>query len=82
MSAMEQSRTDIRQRTVLLDLAEQLRDAARSAGRADVVVKADEIIASVARETDARSGEGPRGDRKATGEGGNTVIRVLDGLGF
>lgn len=54
----------------LLALARQLREAATKAGRVDVVAKVDEVVALL--DVDAP----PRG------RGGDTVTRILDGLGF
>ena len=65
--------TDVpdRRDAVMLALAEQLRERALAAGRADVAAKASEAAALL--RVDARS------DGKDTG---NVVIRILDGLGF
>jgi hypothetical protein len=71
----------------LLSLALRLKDAAARAGRPDVVAKADEAIDLL---TDARDPVGSddrtpnTDDRPPTSDGkdGNTVIRILDGLGF
>jgi hypothetical protein len=65
--------TDVpdRQAAVMLALAEQLRETAVAAGRSDVATKAEEAAALL--RVDAR----PEGK-----DGGNVVIRILDGLGF
>ncbi len=55
----------------MLALAEQLRETAVAAGRSDVATKAEEAAALL--RVDAR----PEGR-----DGGNVVIRILDGLGF
>ena len=60
-----------RREAVMLALAEQLRETALAAGRADVAAKAAEA-AALLRVT-------ARPDGKDTG---NVVIRILDGLGF
>jgi hypothetical protein len=62
----------------LLTRARELRDAAVNADRPDVAAKAEEAIALIAGAHDAAA------DREAVtgGDKGNTVIRVLDGLGF
>jgi hypothetical protein len=57
---------------VLLALAEKLRDAAAEAGRPDVAAKAQEAVALVGR---------PAGRRQESDKA-NTVVRILDGLGF
>jgi hypothetical protein len=59
----------------LLVLARDLRTAAVIAGRADVVAKVDEVILLIAGKEEPAAGE--RDSDKA-----NTVIRILDGLGF
>jgi hypothetical protein len=53
----------------LMALAAELRKDALAAGRADVAAKADQAILLLAGEP-------------ATGDRGNIVLRVLDGLGF
>jgi len=59
-------------------VARQLRDAAASADRPDVVAKADEAIALITgRDGSSRTGEPPR-----EGDQGNAIVRILDGLGF
>ena len=60
-----------RREAVMLALAEQLRETALAAGRADVAAKEAEA-AALLRVT-------ARPDGKDTG---NVVIRILDGLGF
>jgi hypothetical protein len=56
---------------VMLALAERLRETALAAGRTDVAEKAAEAAALL------RVAERPDGK-----DGGNVVIRILDGLGF
>ena len=56
-------------------LARELRDAAVTAGRPDVAARAEEAIALITGTTDS-------GDPAHDGDKGNTVIRILDGLGF
>jgi hypothetical protein len=60
----------------LLRLAVQLRQAATRAGRLDVAAKADEAIVLIAGADDSDDPEPGRDDK------GNTVLRILDGLGF
>jgi hypothetical protein len=62
----------------LLMLARELRDAAATAGRMDVVAKADEAIALITSKQDSAGTGEPQRD----GAKGNAVIRILDGLGF
>jgi hypothetical protein len=59
----------------LLILARDLRTAAVTAGRPDVVAKVDEVILLIAGRDDPAGTE--RDSDKA-----NTVVRILDGLGF
>ena len=62
----------------LLMLARELRDAAVNADRPDVAARAEEAIALLTGTPDA-----PAERAAATGgDKGNTVIRILDGLGF
>ena len=62
----------------LLMLARELRDAAVIAGRADVAAKAEEAIALITGPDDpAGTTEPAQGTDKS-----NTVVRILDGLGF
>jgi hypothetical protein len=58
----------------LLVLARDLRTAAVTAGRADVVAKVDEVILLIAGRVEPATG---RDSDKA-----NAVVRILDGLGF
>ena len=53
----------------LIALAAELRKEALAAGRTDVAAKADQAILLLAGES-------------ATGDKGNIVVRILDGLGF
>lgn len=62
----------------LLMLARELRDAAVIAGRADVAAKAEEAIALITSSTAPADTTEPAKD----GDKSNTVIRILDGLGF
>jgi hypothetical protein len=62
----------------LLMLARELRDAAATAGRPDVAAKAEEAILLITGTNDA----GGTGEAARDGDKGNTVIRILDGLGF
>jgi hypothetical protein len=62
----------------LLMLARQFRDAAATAGRMDVVAKADEAIVLIMSKHDSADTSEPQRD----GDKGNAVIRILDGLGF
>jgi hypothetical protein len=70
---------DVRQDAArLLPLARQLREAATRAGRLDVVAKADEVIALVvANDPVDDDDQKPGHDDKS-----NTVLKILDGLGF
>ena len=61
----------------LLMLARELRDAAVIAGRADVAAKAEEAIALITGPDDPAGTEPTQGTDKS-----NTVVRILDGLGF
>ncbi|MEU4563612.1 hypothetical protein AB0F72_34980 [Actinoplanes sp. NPDC023936] len=61
-------------RNALLLLAGQLRQAAAADGRADVVAKVDEVILLIADEED--------GTQREKADKSNTVLRILDGLGF
>jgi hypothetical protein len=63
----------------LLTVARQLREAATRAGRLDVAAKADEAIVLIAGATDAADSDEHKSERD--GES-NTVLRILDGLGF
>jgi len=56
-------------------LARDLRDAAVNAERPDVAAKAEEAIALLTGPGDAAAG-------REGGGGANTVVRILDGLGF
>lgn len=80
MPAVDQNRAaEDAQSADLLALARQLRDAAVRAGRPDVVAKVDEVIATVV------PGTAPDGGTTASRDGDdkpNTIIKVLDGLGF
>lgn len=58
----------------LTTLARRLRAAATDAGRTDVAAKADEIIALLAPAVAEPADRRPRR--------GDTVVRLLDGLGF
>ena len=62
----------------LLMLARELRDAAVNAGRPDVAAKAEEAIALITGPLDAAAG----GRAARDGDKANTVVRILDGLGF
>jgi hypothetical protein len=59
----------------LLTAAVQLRQAAIRAERPDVAAKVDEVIALLAVVEDPADG-------KERGDAGNTVLKILDGLGF
>ncbi|GAA3940113.1 hypothetical protein [Actinoplanes auranticolor] len=59
----------------LLVPARDLRTAAVIAGRADVVAKVDEVILLIAGRVE------PAGTER-DGDKANTVVRILDGLGF
>jgi hypothetical protein len=59
-------------------LARQLRDAAATSGRSDVVAKADEAIALIIGRDDSAGTSEPQPDTNK----GNAVIRFLDGLGL
>ena len=63
----------------LLTVALQLREAAIRAGRLDVVAKADEAIVLIAGADDSIGSDERKSDRDGKG---NTVLRILDGLGF
>jgi hypothetical protein len=56
----------------LLALAHRLRSAAADAGRGDVAAKVDDAIALLTG----------RGRQETEADRGNTVVRILDGLGF
>jgi hypothetical protein len=59
-------------------LARELRNAAVTAGRGDVAAKAEEAITLLTSTNEpAGAGEAARDSDK-----GNTVIRILDGLGL
>jgi hypothetical protein len=58
----------------LLTLALALREAATRARRPDVGAKADEIIALL--------GPNEAAAERGSGDKGNTIVRILDGLGF
>ena len=63
----------------LLTVALQLREAATRVGRLDVAAKADEAIILIAGATDSADSD----EHKSELDGrGNTVLRILDGLGF
>jgi hypothetical protein len=68
----EQERYD----AALLALAQKLQDVAVSAGRPDVAAKAEEVIALV------RPGVDADGDKRDRDKASNTLVRILDGLGF
>jgi hypothetical protein len=59
----------------LLTVARQLREAATRVGRLDVATKADEAIVLIAGADDSVDSDERDGK-------GNTVLRILDGLGF
>jgi hypothetical protein len=59
------------QEAVMLALADQLRETAVAAGRADVAAKAEQA-AALLRVSDPTDGK----------DSGNIVIRIMDGLGF
>src|SRR5688572_16597944 len=63
----------------LLALAVQLKQAAVSAGRLDVAAKADEVIALLPIAEDPIDGTEQPQERS---DAGNTVLKILDGLGF
>ena len=71
---MEQERSPTP--AALLMLARELRDAAVTAGRPDVAAKAEEAIALITSSTT------DSGDTARDGDKGDTVVRILDGLGF
>jgi hypothetical protein len=60
----------------LVALAQELRDVAVRAGRPDVAAKAQEAIGLIGR---AETSADEKQDRQDTS---NTVVRILDGLGF
>ncbi|MEU8242543.1 hypothetical protein AB0C07_30185 [Actinoplanes missouriensis] len=60
-------------RGTLLRLAGELRRAAGAAGRDDVVDKVDEVVLLIA---------GDRVAQRQNESKTNTVLRILDGLGF
>ena len=62
----------------LLMLARELRDAAVIAGRADVAAKAEEAIVLI---TGPKDPAGPTEPAKGSDKS-DTVVRILDGLGF
>ena len=65
--------------TQLLTFALQLRDAATRVGRLDVAAKADEAIVLIA----GAHGSVDRDEQEPGRESkGNTVLRILDGLGL
>ena len=61
----------------LLRLVKQLREAAAQAGRSDVVARTDDLVLLIAGGP-AAPGDG---DQRSVGKG-DTVIRILNGLGF
>jgi hypothetical protein len=63
----------------LLTVARQLREAATRAGRLDVAAKADEAIVLIAGTNDSADGNEQKSDRDGKS---NTVLKILDGLGF
>jgi hypothetical protein len=63
----------------LLTVALQLREAAIRNGRLDVAAKADEAIVLIADGIDSVDGDEQKPERDGKG---NTVLRILDGLGF
>jgi hypothetical protein len=63
----------------LIALAEKLRDVAVGAGRADVAAKAEEALLLLGR------ADGPADDagtKRPADDKANTLLRLLDGLGF
>jgi hypothetical protein len=63
----------------VLTVARQLREAAIRAGRLDVAAKADEAILLIAGANDSADSD----EQKSTRDGkSNTVLKILDGLGF
>jgi hypothetical protein len=60
--------------TAMLTMAGQLREAATRAGRPDVVAKVDDVILRIA--------EGDDADQQKGGRASDTVVRILNGLGF
>ncbi len=60
----------------LLMLARELRDAAVIARRQDVAAKAEEAITLITS-ADSATGRTAKADNKS-----DTVVRILDGLGF
>ena len=58
----------------LLRLAKQLREAAAQAGRADVVDRTDDLVLLIA--------DGPATPHEQGPGKSDTVVRILNGLGF
>jgi len=58
----------------LLSLAKQLREAAAQAGRADVVAATDDLVLLIVEGTE------PGQERSVSKS--DTVVRILNGLGF
>ena len=63
-------------------LARDLRDAAVNAERPDVAAKAEEAIALLTGPDGAAGGPGDAAAGREGGGSANTVVRILDGLGF
>ncbi|MGW4946388.1 hypothetical protein ACWEOZ_32940 [Actinoplanes sp. NPDC004185] len=66
----------------LLVLARDLRTAAVIAGRADVVAKVDEVILLIAGQQARTAGQAEPAAGERDSDKANTVVRILDGLGF
>lgn len=64
--------------TELLKLAKQLREAAARAGRSDVIARTDDLVLLIADGTAAPGDD----ERRRSVSKSDTVVRILNGLGF